>query len=351
MNKVTIITTPHDDERHLYLKRFLSYYEQFESPPYIVVADSSPSIVSDATIVEKLQEGHVDYKKYSHDTYFLNKLLKSIDKVTTPYAVICSEDDFITIQGISKAIQKLENNEDTVAIYGYLIAFYSNNNEISIRNAYSMHAVNDKSLINRLEYYISKFPSAVWSAIYRTEELKHILNLTLKYTNDHEFGELLPAFLTPIYGKIHSMPELFWVREYFPNSTGQNIDIYLNPRLDDFVEDSSYHHRYKRFKECMMKEICTNSELSLKEAENFIDISFNKYFIKRFGCNYKQLRRKFLLKKILKKLGIFWFIKRLKYRVKQSPKIVNQKHNYDNDPLFPKDEWEKMENFLAGSEV
>ena len=76
MDKVTIITTPHADERHPYLDRFLSYYEQFESPPYLVVSDSSPSLISNAAIVEKLQARHVEYEKYSHDIRFEKKLAK-----------------------------------------------------------------------------------------------------------------------------------------------------------------------------------------------------------------------------------------------------------------------------------
>jgi len=347
-NKVTIITTPHLDARHPYLKRLLTYYKQYKSPPSIIVADSSPSIISDATVVEKMQALHVDYTKYSHNTPFVNKLVKSIDKATTPYTAICSEDDILTMQGISKAIQKLDNNEDTVAVYGYLLAFHFNNNEISIKGAYSMHVVNDESITNRLGYYISKYPSVVFSAIYRTEVLKHIWNLTLEHTNDNVFGELLPAFLTPIYGKIHSISELYFVREYFPDSSGQSTDPY---RLHNSGGYNSYHHKYKRFQECMVKEICTNSELNLKEAENLVDTNFEKYFIKRFGCSDKQLRRKLLLKNILKKTGTFSFAKRLKSKIKPNPVIVSQEQNYENDPLFPKDEWDEMKMFLENNMI
>jgi glycosyltransferase domain-containing protein len=350
-NKVTIITTPHSDARHPYLKRFLSYYEHSNSAPNIIVTDSSPSPISDDIILEQLTAPHVTYEKFSHDTRFENKLLKVLGKVKTPYAAICSEDDFITLKGISKSIKYLENNDDIVAVYGYLIAFHLNNNEISIRSAYSMQAVNDESISNRLGYYISKYPSAVFSAIYRTEVLKHIWNLTLKYTNDHEFGELLPAFLTPIYGRIHSLQELYWVREYFIESTGQKEDLILNPRLYNIVEDGSYSYKYNNFRQCMVNEICGNSNLDIKQAEDLVNTSFEHYFYKRFGCNYKQLRRKILLKKALKKAGLFSFAKGLKSKIIQNPVIVSQEQNYEDDPLFPKNEWDEMKIFLENNMI
>ena len=198
-NKVTIITTPHSDARHPYLKRFLSYYEHSNSAPNIIVTDSSPSPISDDIILEQLTAPHVTYEKFSHDTRFENKLLKVLGKVKTPYAAICSEDDFITLKGISKSIQYLDNYDDIVAVYGYLITFVSGENNISIKNTSVMHEVNDESMIKRLAYYISEYPSCVWSAIYKTDILTIIFKLTLNNVDDHEFGELLPAFLSPIW--------------------------------------------------------------------------------------------------------------------------------------------------------
>jgi len=345
-NKVTIITTPHSDARHPYLKRFLSYYEHSNSAPNIIVTDSSPSPISDDIILEQLTAPHVTYEKFSHDTRFENKLLKVLGKVKTPYAAICSEDDFITLKGISKSIQYLDNYDDIVAVYGYLITFVSGENNISIKNTSVMHEVNDESMIKRLAYYISEYPSCVWSAIYKTDILTIIFKLTLNNVDDHEFGELLPAFLSPIYGKIHAIPELYWVREYFPHSTGQSAGT---NRLSNIVEDGIYEYKYNRFKKCMVKEICANSEMSLTEAENLVNTSFEKYFAKRFGLNYNQLRRKLLLKQILKKARLFSFAKGLKFKIKQPPVDTKPEDHYTIDPLFPKSEWNEMKIFLENN--
>jgi len=347
-NKVTIITTPHSDKRHPYLKRFLSYYEQFDSPPYIIVADSSPSPISDKNILEHLHASHVSYEKYSHDTRFEKKLLKAIEEISTPYAAICSEDDLITINGIIKASEQLDENDDIVAIYGYLVAFTSEENSISVRNAIPMIGVLDDSMEEREKYYISEYPSAVFSSIYRTKYINRIFKLAKIFTDDYEFGELLPAFLTPIYGKIYSLKDLYWVREIFPDSLGQSVGTY---RLINIVEDGSYNYRYSRFKECMVKEINIYSDLDSKEAEKLVDKSFGKYFTKRFGCSYKQLRRKLFYKKVLKKTSVFSFAKRLKSKIKPNPVIVSQKQNYEDDPLFPKDEWDEMKMFLENNMI
>jgi len=345
-NKVTIITTPHSDDRHPYLKRFLSYYEQFDSPPSIIVADSSPSIISDDIILEQLTEPHVTYEKFSHETRFEIKILKAFEKVKTPFASICSEDDFITMLGVSKASTQLELNKDIVAVYGYLITFVSGENNVSIKNASAMHEVNAESLVNRSEYYISEYPSCVWSAIYKTDILTKIFKLTLSNVDDLEFGELLPAFLTPIYGRVHSLKELYWVREYLADSDGQSVDTY---RLINIVADGSFNHRYKKFKDCMVNEICGNSNLDIKQAEDLVNTSFEKYFLKRFGCSYKQLRRKLFYKKVLKKTGLFSIAKLIKSKIKQPPVDTKPGDQHTIDPLFPKSEWNEMKIFLENN--
>ena len=99
----------------------------------------------------------------------------------------------------------------------------------------------------------------------------------------------------------------------------------------------------------MVKEICANSEMSLTEAENLVNTSFEKYFAKRFGLNYNQLRRKLLLKQILKKARLFSFAKGLKFKIKQPPVDTKPEDHYTIDPLFPKSEWNEMKIFLENN--
>ena len=101
----------------------------------------------------------------------------------------------------------------------------------------------------------------------------------------------------------------------------------------------------------MVNEICGNSNLDIKQAEDLVNTSFEHYFYKRFGCNYKQLRRKILLKKALKKAGLFSFAKGLKSKIIQNPVIVSQEQNYEDDPLFPKNEWDEMKIFLENNMI
>jgi len=347
-NQVTIITTPHSDERLPYLKRFLNYYKQTDFPPKIFIADSSPSTIKSSSILKCIDSDHVTYKKFPHNTKWRSKLYSSLKLITTRYVLICEEDNFIVLNGIKKASEQLDVNDDIVAVYGYLIGFISEQNNNHIIHYLPMQPVLKDSISERIKYYVSEFPSAVISALYRTKHLKHIWKLANSHTDDFEFGELLPAFLTPIYGKIAPISSLFWVREIFPDSLGQSIDTY---RLINIVADGSYQHRYKKFKDCMVNEICGNSNLDIKQAEDLVNTSFEHYFYKRFGCNYKQLRRKILLKKALKKAGLFSFAKGLKSKIIQNPVIVSQEQNYEDDPLFPKNEWDEMKIFLENNMI
>ena len=345
-NKVTIITTPHSDERHPYLKRFLSYYAQFEFFPTIIVADSSPTPITDTKILHYINLLNVKYIKYPHSLHIKDKLVEILEFITTPYCLICPEDDIVTIKGISEAVNILDEDHVSVLVSGFSLAYILLDGDVKISHSYLPQEISDIDIEKTLGYFISKYPYVLYSSIYRVEIFKKIWLLRKNNTNDLEFGELLPAFLSPIYGNLAVIKSLFVVRSYFHDSSGQSNKSY---RMMDMVDDNSYIKRYNQFKECMVKEINNNSDLDSKEAEKLVDKSFGKYFTERFGCNYLQLRRKILLKKILKKTGVFSFAKRLKSKIKPNPVIVSQEQNYEDDPLFPKDEWDEMKMFLENN--
>jgi len=342
-NKVTIITTPHSNERHPYLKRFLSYYAQHESSPSIIVADSSPLPITNPKTLHYIDLLNAKYLKYPHSMHIKDKLVQVLEFITTPFCLICPEDDLVTIKGINEAVDKLDNDPFSIAVSGFSVTIKK---DIKICGSYLPKEIIGDNTENNLRYFISNYPYALYSSIYRVKIFKKIWSLRKEYTNDVDFGELLPAFLSPIYGNLTVIKSLFLVRSFFHNSSGQSSATY---RMRDMVEDNSYIKRYKQFKECMVKEICDNSNLKSNEADELVDNSFEKYFKKRLGCNYKQLRRKILLKKVLKQLGIFSLVKGLKSKIKPNPVFVNQEKDFEDDPLFPKDEWAEMKTFLENN--
>lgn len=348
--KITIITTPHSDYRIPYLKRFLNYYAKFESSPNIIIADSSPSSINDPEIIAHFKAPNISYYKYSHDTRFESKIVTAIEKVSTPYAVICTEDDLITIKGAEVACEVLTQNANISAVSGYLIRYITNENKPIIKLKMKMTAIDDNSIKERVENYITKFDSPVFSSVYRTKTLLHIWKLTVSCieSDDVWFGEELPAFLTPIYGKIYSIESLYWVRENFIDSLSASPETY---HFKDMIIDGSYQRRYKKFKGCLVQEMCANARIDTQEAENLIEASYKIRFKKLFGYSLYSLSwikvhiEEFLLKNNLSFTGslLYRFLRKLKHKlIRFYP--VNTKPL--NNHAFPELEWKEVKAFL-----
>lgn len=271
-----------------YLKRILSYYSDYESTYYIIVADSS------STEVKKLNEEsissfsnlnvqHLD--NYSPKINTFHKVAGAVNYVDTKYCVLCADDDFVTPNGINQAVDFLENNPDFIVAHGRYIRFWprsgvGNKQQFVWKPNYRFQSITSPDPKKRLTYHLSHYFMPTFYAVHRTDFLKLISDEVTKFTDDYRFGELLPSMLALIYGKLKCLDVLYAARETILTSASAT-----SATLSDFIRDGTYEEKYKRFRQCLSTHLSQQSQLDIEESKKVIDNAMSAFIMKKVNLN------------------------------------------------------------------
>uniref|UniRef100_A0A7V3J933 TIGR00180 family glycosyltransferase n=1 Tax=candidate division CPR3 bacterium TaxID=2268181 RepID=A0A7V3J933_UNCC3 len=315
IDKLTVITTPHYG--HFYLKRFLLYYQQYNNPVKLLILDSSPEEFTD-----NLET--CDYFKFDHRIRFEEKLYLGLSRIETPYAAICSDDDFLIPAGLQEAVAFLEANSDYALAQGKTFSFYMRNGrQFRVCHSQVGHSIEDDSALSRTlrhlrDYYVT------FSAVHRTNVLKYIWEEALSNTYDYRLGELLASLLSLSAGKLKSFDRLFCARRYSHTSTGQTMDNNPKARVT--------RNNYERFKLCLKEHLLVKGKGQMDNLDNLIDRAM-EYYLGR------PLWRYFLSNMPV----IPPMFRKLKRRFMRFPEIVSEDTEEFENKLSP----EEKNDFLA----
>ncbi len=123
--------------RHLFTLRFLWHANRARLPYRFLIADGQvhPAL---AELLENsgelFQNLDLQYIRYPDDRYFscfFAKMADALGRVTTPYAMLADNDDFLAFTGIECSLDFLESNPDYVCCGGGIAGFsvYSRNSD------------------------------------------------------------------------------------------------------------------------------------------------------------------------------------------------------------------------------
>jgi glycosyltransferase domain-containing protein len=117
--------------RNLFTLRFLYYANRMGMPYRFLVADG----LVHPKLAEMLEDSRryfpnldIEYVRYPDDkdfSHFFNKMADALGRVTTPYAMIGDNDDFIMPAGLERATEFLDAHEDYVGYSGRILGFSS----------------------------------------------------------------------------------------------------------------------------------------------------------------------------------------------------------------------------------
>lgn len=282
-DKVTLIM-PTYNNRYSTLYGSLQYYSSYDFPIKIIVVDSNSKGFSHAGLHELLNHERVSYQKIDPDITFWPKMHLALQSVSTPYCVVCGDEDFLTPNGIHQATEFLEENPDYAVVNGQDIVFFFENDA----NGNQEFCVIPKSgnglcqslvmpdVQSRLHFHFSTYCASFY-AVHRTDLMKMIIGENVNYEIDTIFGELLPTMLTAVYGKIKFLDVLY--------SAHKRSEKYV-PTLSTYIKDRTFDEKYSKFKECLLKHLVNNSDLDTEKASEVIDTGFEVYY--RLYCNSEE---------------------------------------------------------------
>lgn len=214
--------------------------------PYkILIADGGkdPAIEENLRRQDNYPNLNYEYIRYPYDTGlddFLKKLENVISRVQTPYLLQADNDDFFLLEKIPAVLAHLDEHPDCAGARGQIVNFEVFDKAGSSKGVSSgarYHAVSNEvpslemesdfervemlcRLMSRYDYY------ANWYCVFRSDRLqalwKELLTLSIK---EMIVFEMLTLVLTANEGKIHVMPEPFYLRQNNTSAFGDTLVV------------------------------------------------------------------------------------------------------------------------------
>jgi glycosyltransferase domain-containing protein len=254
---VTLILILHN--RHKNLDRLLEYYKNVPFP--VIIADSS------ASRHEFSNPGGNYLYLYTPGIAFTSKIEAVLEKVMTPYVVMCADDDFIVPESILKCVKFLQENADYVVAQGACIRYIKEsvaegNIDFGLIYRESSYDIIDDKPLERIESMFRRYRSVLY-AVHHTQYLKQAFKGAGAVINNLFLNEYLTAVVPIIYGKYKELPFLYQVREYAKNS-----DDKITDNLDKIFKEDTYKRERTDFLELLTQQVSSILQMDPDEVRS-----------------------------------------------------------------------------------
>ena len=206
LNNLTIVIITYN--RPCFLKRLLTFYQEFKTEMKILVLDSSSSESLDNNLINQLKSKNITWKRYDQSIFFVDKISQGVKYIDTKYAVLCADDDFLFPTSLDKAIDFLSNNNDYSSCLGLqykhkVYDFFFKSKVAFRRSAIGGSGSSEELCSERVFKYLSGgtvyYPMY---AVHSTEHLTEIWKETGKVVSDWGLSEVFPCSVSLCLGKM-----------------------------------------------------------------------------------------------------------------------------------------------------
>ncbi|MDD3296571.1 MAG: TIGR00180 family glycosyltransferase [Candidatus Omnitrophica bacterium] len=255
-----------------FLIRLLNYYYDLDYKHWICIGDSSDSSHAERIKKEIDRLKHklkITYRQYPG----LNDLAcyrELIDSVKTPYIVYIADDDFLIPRGLEACIEFLESNKDYTAANGEAFVFSLKDSgpkgEISSLSRYKQKCLEADKAGQRLIAYLEDYFVTLFS-VQKTGVWKTMYKDVLSISNRQFAGELLPACLSAVEGKIKHLGCLYLARQVH--------DLrYCVSDVYDWLVAPDFGSSYETFSGILIKAIMEKDNLRQEKASQMVKQAF-----------------------------------------------------------------------------
>lgn len=269
-----------------FLYRALRYYAEARFGGVISIGDSSDSINSanNLSSIEKVKSRvNVDYRHYDKEKYDIGSVMKDqIDRVETPYAAVCCDDDFLNVNGVEQCVSFLNDHPHYASARGIRLNF-------ALTNMDSVYGS-----IDQLQYVPSldledDFASARWAAyincntataynVHRKETFQKMWHHIDHFSTYDIRYELFPCSVSCLSGKVRNLDVLYNVVQQHHGSVSCSgrITIY------DALMSEGWSSDVKNFCDYISRELVEKENWREADARSFFKKEFEKYLFSHF---------------------------------------------------------------------
>jgi glycosyltransferase domain-containing protein len=334
MLTILIVTKNRTD----FLKRLLNYYVVRNCKYSIAVADSSNrenAKQAEAVVGAVGDKIRVSYAKYDENLNHAACIQKLSETVRTPYITQCPDDDFLVPEGLEKSIDFLNSNPEYSAAHGIGIVLTLKTDgpygQIDRIGKYRQPALLETTASARIMEHLSRYSVALFS-VHRADIWRQMYK-NVHLIKDESFrGELLPACLSVIYGKMKEIDSFYLVRQVH-NRRHTLVSSYL------WGDTPEWASSYQTFVESLANELAKIDKVGIEKAREIIRMAFSAYLSDVSRVPGQKAINREKLKAALKKVPLFnKIILAVRDKIRtlggndySLPALLNPTHKYHDD--------------------
>ncbi len=217
LDEITLVIITYN--RYSFLLRLLRFYQSYGFPTKILILDSSSDSLADVELSKLLEHPQITHQKFQADIFITHKISGGLKNVSTPFSVLCADDDYIIPTALSPCVDFLKKHEDYVAAQGFYINHFLRKDSQGQPSFFwsplyiAQRSVNMSCPLERFRFSLENFAGSIFYAVYRTQHLRLIWEETVLHVWDWGLSETLPMALSFLYGKLKILPILYSSRE------------------------------------------------------------------------------------------------------------------------------------------
>ena len=271
-----------------FLIRLLRYYRDLGFQGCICIGDSSNTehVERTKTVIAELQ-GKVNIVYRECPRLNIAETLKHLlDFVSTPYAALVADDDFLVPAALEQCALFLDRHPDYSAAHGVgaVLNLQSSGayGEVTWAGHYRQPVIEGENASQRLLDHLSNYSVSLFS-VHRVESWR-LMYRDVSLLADKAFAlELLPCCLSAIQGKVKELVCFYLVRQVHEQR-------YLLPDVFDWLTSPDWLPSYQVFRDCLIEELVRQDGISMDEAQEVVKQALWSYLAK---CLNRQWRSRY----------------------------------------------------------
>ena len=220
--------------RDAFTMRWFEYAKALKLSCHVIVADGGDENGLEHELENMGFRLHLsyDYIRYPYDKnnkLFYAKVLNALYRVTTPYVVLASNDDFYFFDSLEKSVSFLNENPGYVSSRGEIWDFNISPRQMAKVNLDKIEVYGDIGKISKLYTYPTVFgecaidritdfsfkANSIWHDVVKTENLREsYCALVESGINDLVISDSLVCFMLASQGKIHRDANLYMLHQW-----------------------------------------------------------------------------------------------------------------------------------------
>lgn len=274
--------------RYSRLTRLLKYIDRLRPAFPIVVLDSSSEKFDYTPLQPLLERNGIAVRRFDRSIHPIEKSLRGLEEVRTPYAVLWADDDFMVPGALEDCVRFLETRPNFAAAHGEAGIFSLGKTGADFSadsfSHYPLGEILADTASGRLTEHLSCY-SVLFHSVHRTEVLKESFGVCLKHNFGYNFDEIVTGSWAAVCGKVARLKRLYMLRERHANANSWNNVGWKD--YFDFVTSPIFSVDYGRMRDVLGEFIAAREGMEPEEAKRIVDKGFHRYLAEAMARQWR----------------------------------------------------------------